>query len=112
MSAPVSVSFLTSIESMPPSAIVFEDDAPMLRSAFLTWRSAIFVLPIASALMSSGVTSPLMMSAEPTVFWPGSEPSTASAVPPVRTRHSAIVPDHSPSRSKSLPITPFTPSGS
>ena len=74
---PVSVSFLTSIARIPPSAIVFVDDAPVPRSAFLMPPSATFAVPTELAARSSPVTSALMMSAEPTVFWPASGPSTA-----------------------------------
>ena len=56
--------------------------------------SVILPVPTELAATSSWVTSPLMMSADPTVFWPGSEPSTAIAVPPVRTRNSARKPAH------------------
>jgi hypothetical protein len=74
---PVSVSFLTSTPWIPPSAIVFEDDAPIERSAFLTCWSWILPLATESAPRSAFLTSPLMMSSEPTWFWPASGPSTA-----------------------------------
>jgi len=46
----VSVSFLTSTPWIPPSAIVFEDDAPIERSAFLTCWSWILILSVQRTL--------------------------------------------------------------
>ncbi len=55
--------------------------APAARSAAVRLLSATLPLLTAFEPRSFSLTSPLMMSSDPTWFWPRSGPSTAYAVP-------------------------------